>query len=187
MVIKKLANIDLRSSRKVLGGLRALILTPSLGRCGFPVSIEKDVCLRDKKTIQIGRNVYIKQGTQILGDVAIDDDVFIGRFCDIGKNTILSKGVTLADYVCILGDTHDHSNLEKRAGSMYSPGTKMIGEGAWIGYRVLILPQVRHIGKGVVIGAGSVVTKDIPDGAIVAGNPAREIKNKSTALSTRSL
>ncbi|MEJ2705060.1 MAG: CatB-related O-acetyltransferase, partial [Sedimentisphaerales bacterium] len=51
----------------------------------------------------------------------------------------------------------------------------VIGNDVWVGQNVLILPKVRRIGDGAVIGAGAVVTKDVPDYAIVAGNPA-EIK-----------
>ncbi|UBK27605.1 maltose O-acetyltransferase [Clostridium perfringens] len=50
-----------------------------------------------------------------------------------------------------------------------------IGDGCWIGARVIILPGVT-IGKGVVIGAGAVVSKNIPDYAVVVGNPAKIIK-----------
>ncbi len=54
-----------------------------------------------------------------------------------------------------------------------------IGDYTWVGHNVIILPGVR-IGKHVIIGAGSVVTKDVPDYAIVAGNPARVIKFRNS-------
>jgi len=51
-----------------------------------------------------------------------------------------------------------------------------IGNDVWIGARAIILPSVTHIGDGAIIGAGSVVTKNVPPFAIVAGNPARLIR-----------
>lgn len=54
--------------------------------------------------------------------------------------------------------------------------TLEIGHDAWVGSRAIITPGCRRIGIGAVVGAGSVVTKDVPDFAVVAGNPARTIK-----------
>ena len=52
----------------------------------------------------------------------------------------------------------------------------VVEDDVWFGARVIILPGCKHIGKGVIVGAGAVVTKDIPDYAIVGGNPARILK-----------
>jgi len=160
---------------KIVGGARGVILKPFFKQCGFPLVVEQGVKLSNITTIEIGDWVRIRSGSQILENVKIHNNVFIGHYCDIGRNTILEDDVTLADYVCILGDTHDYSNVDKRAGKMYSLGSRTIGKGAWIGYRAIILPQVSYVGRGAIVGAGSVVTKDVPDGCIVAGNPARII------------
>jgi len=53
-----------------------------------------------------------------------------------------------------------------------------IGDDVWIGTRAIILPG-RKIGKGAIIGAGAVVTKDVPEYAIVGGNPARVIRYRN--------
>lgn len=56
-------------------------------------------------------------------------------------------------------------------------GTTLINSDVWIGARVIIMPGV-HIGTGVIIGAGAVVTKDIPDYTIATGVPARVVKQR---------
>jgi acetyltransferase-like isoleucine patch superfamily enzyme len=53
-----------------------------------------------------------------------------------------------------------------------------IGNDVWIGENTIILPNVMHIGDGAVIGAGSVVTRDVEEYSIVAGNPAKEIRKR---------
>jgi acetyltransferase-like isoleucine patch superfamily enzyme len=155
---------------KVIGICRGLLLNLFSRSGGFPIMIEHEVrFLSGAKTIEIGNWVSIRWHTQINENVKLGDNVSIGKYCDIGKNVVIEDGVTLADYVCLLGDTHHYN--------MYSPGTKVIGQGAWIGYRAIILPQVRYVGRGSIIGAGAVVTKDVQDHTIVAGNPAKVIGN----------
>ena len=73
----------------------------------------------------------------------------------------------------VLISTHDHGYDYRN-----TPIGKSleIGEGAFIGSRSIILHNCNRIGKNAVVGAGSVVTKDVPDNAIAAGNPAQVIK-----------
>jgi len=63
----------------------------------------------------------------------------------------------------------------------YEPSApSLIDDGAWIGARVILLPGVR-VGKHAVVGAGSVVTHDVPDHAVVAGSPARLVRIRKTS------
>jgi len=56
----------------------------------------------------------------------------------------------------------------------------VVGNDVWVGQNAMILPNVKSIGDGAVIGAGAVVTKDVPDFAVVSGNPAKVIKYRFT-------
>lgn len=102
--------------------------------------------------VKIGRRVIISSHSFICDLVEIEDDVFIGH----GVMTI--------------NDVHPPSR--KRTGTADWKGT-LIKKGAMIGTNATILPVT--IGKYAKIGAGSVVTKDVPDYAVVAGNPAKVI------------
>lgn len=93
--------------------------------------------------------------------------------------------IELNDHCVVTGNslilTHDYSISHMFIGSlkrdphMKRKGKVIIGENAFVGANCIILPGC-NIGKNSVVGAGSVVTKDVPDNTIVAGNPARKVK-----------
>ena len=108
------------------------------------------------KNIKIGKRVFINAGCQFQdqGGIEIGDDVLIG------PQTIIA---TL---------NHD-PNPEKRGGMIPKP--VRIGNKVWLGARVTICPGLT-IGEGAIVGAGAVVTKDVPPRTVVAGAPAKIIK-----------
>lgn len=126
--------------------------------CGKNVNVEKGANFGTGKGISIGDNSGIGVNTHVRGPLSIGKDVMMGP------------------EVIILTTSHKFENLSL---PMWQQGNVIkgvsIGNDVWIGTRVIILSGVT-VGDGVIIAAGSIVTKDIPDFAVVAGNPARIIK-----------
>jgi acetyltransferase-like isoleucine patch superfamily enzyme len=107
--------------------------------------------------INIGKNVFINHGCSFLdlGGITIEDDVLIGP------------------NVQLITENHPINPAERK--SLDLKGI-LIRKNAWIGAGAIILPGVT-VGKNSVVAAGSVVTKDVPDDVVVAGVPAKIVKN----------
>lgn len=97
--------------------------------------------------------------------------IYAGANINIGDNVLVASDVTI--------DSSNHGiNPESKETYMWQPieaSEIVIGDNCWIGEKVIIVAGV-HIGRGCVIGAGSVVTRDVPDYCIAAGVPAKIIK-----------
>ena len=130
--------------------------------------------------MKIGKNVFISRGLDLTCayNVTIENDVDLGQCNTIQAfaNVKINRFVHTAREVSIIAGTHDNSTF----GGSSKPQDVEIGAGCWIGTRVTILGGVK-IGKGCVIGAGSVVNKDIPDFSIAAGVPCKVIKKRIPA------
>jgi acetyltransferase-like isoleucine patch superfamily enzyme len=128
--------------------------------------------------VSIGRNSFIGGGTFIsIENIAIGNDVMISWGCTVMDNnahSLVSKerqndvkdwarGINEGN----VGKYKDWSNVKS--------GKITIKDAAWIGFNCIILKGVT-IGKGAVVGSGSIVTKDVPDYNVVAGNPATFIR-----------
>jgi sugar O-acyltransferase (sialic acid O-acetyltransferase NeuD family) len=119
-------------------------------RTNFPNFIHPRVCRYP--------SLVIGKGNVILPNAVLDAAVTVGDFCIVNNNATLSHNVTLEDFVHV-------------AINAAVSGGVSIGEGALIGAGSVILPELK-IGKWAVVGAGAVVTKNVPDYAVVYGNPA---------------
>ncbi|PKL18933.1 MAG: hypothetical protein CVV49_03575 [Spirochaetae bacterium HGW-Spirochaetae-5] len=100
----------------------------------------------------------------------------IGKFCSIADNvTIFLGGNHRSDWITTYPFVSFFKDAKLYTGHPATKGDVIIGNDVWIGYGVCIMSGCR-IGDGVVVGANSVITKDIPPYSIVAGNPARVVR-----------
>ncbi|MBS4223347.1 CatB-related O-acetyltransferase [Lederbergia citrea] len=117
--------------------------------------------IKNSKNIFIGENSYINGGFLIAGNKS---SIIIGKSCLISFN------------VHIRTDMHNYINWSYPIIDQgHSEKDIIIEDDVWIGFGAQIMPGVK-IGTGAVVGAGSIVTKDIPQYAVVAGVPAKVIK-----------
>ena len=147
--------------------------------------------LGGKEFISIGDNCRFCKGVRLFATNSIsgnDSILEIGNCCTIGQYSYITavnhikigENLLTGAYVLITDNSHGSSNWEdmqlppaKRR--LSSKGSVTIGNNVWIGDKATILPNV-SIGDGCIIGANSVVTKDIPSYCVAAGNPAIIIK-----------
>lgn len=138
---------------------RAKFIKKFFGKTGEKVNVETPFCCDYGFNIEVGENFFANYGCIIL-DV---NKVKIGKNCFLAPN------------VAIYSATHPVRAEERYNGVEYGfPVT--IGDNCWIGGGAVICPGVT-IGDNVVVGAGSVVVKDVPSNVVVAGNPAKIIRN----------
>lgn len=150
-------------------------------------------CITDVKLgkgVQIFKfvNIYgctIGDGTKVGSFVEIQKGATVGMNCKISSHTFICEGVHIADNVFVGHNVTFINDLFPRAineqGNLQTEENwtcieTFIAEGASIGSSVTILCGIR-IGRNAVIGAGSVVIKDVPDNTVYAGNPAKMIRS----------
>lgn len=124
--------------------------------------IARDCFFDRPECVSFGNNVFVNRKCQFHVGSSNDAKIDIGDSVWIGMD------------VCFICPTHDIGLSNQRAGKATYYGIN-VGDGTWIGGRSTILPGV-NIGKGCIIAAGSVVTKDVPDNTMVGGVPAKQLK-----------
>jgi acetyltransferase-like isoleucine patch superfamily enzyme len=148
--------------------------------------------------VEVGENVKIFKfvnmygctigdGTKVGSFVEIQKGAIIGKNCKISSHTFICEGVKIGDGVFVGHNVSFINDLFPRSvnadGSMQTDADwtvvdTLIGDYSSIGTGATILGGIR-IGKNVLIGAGAVVTKDVPDNAVAVGNPAKVIRYQS--------
>jgi acetyltransferase-like isoleucine patch superfamily enzyme len=147
----------------------------------FPSSIVRTAYLRHGLGLHIGKQTFIHMGCHFEGDkITIGDNSVIGRDCFLGGNggaLIIKNNVSITARTYIFCASHD-LNSPTFAGTYEDV---VIEDYAWIGAAAMITPGVT-IGKGAVLGAVAVATKDIPEFTVWAGVPAKQIGTRNRDL-----
>ncbi len=151
------------------------------------VCIADDVTLGQNVKLSKFINLYgceIGENTKIGAFVEVQKNAFIGRNCKISSHTFVCEGVTIEDDVFVgHGVTFVNDSYPRAVNPSGTLQTEqdwkvektLVKRGASIGSGATILANVT-IGERAIVGAGAVVTKDVPDNAIVAGNPSKFLR-----------
>ena len=175
------------SGRNVVFGQGVVLRHPGKIRLGNDVTIDDLVVLDAKGTgnrgIDVGDGVFIGRGTILSckdGDIVLGDHVNVGFHSEIFSGSRVSVGRygLFAAYTYLVGGGHEF----ERAGLavLEQPRSSRgiaLGDNVWLGTGAKVLDGVR-IGSDVVVGAGAVVTSDLPDGVVAAGMPARILRGR---------
>ncbi|MBS4069011.1 MAG: acyltransferase [Sulfurimonas sp.] len=147
--------------KSILRKVYVLYLRKALGSIGDNSWISPFGTYLNKKKIEIGNRVYIGKGA----------------FLSASDGIIVGSGVAIGPEFMVMGGDHKFDVVGKRLHELTAGGDNrkiVIEDDVWIGARVTLLKGAK-IGEGAIVGACSLVTKDIPPYTIYAGNPAKRI------------
>lgn len=125
-----------------------------------------------------GKNLRVKKGAEISLNARVGNNSELGTRCMIQSNVYLGDDVIMGPDVKIYSRNHKYEDLEipiRLQGKNYYE--TFVGNDVWIGANVIILAGCK-VGNHVIIAAGAVVTKDVPDWSIIGGVPAKVIKKR---------
>jgi len=173
------------AGRGVIYGRGLVLRHPGKISIGERVSIDDDVLLdasgAGERGISLGDGVIVSRSCVLQGKTG---PLTIGNRADIGCNCIFSSvsGIEIGQSTLIAGHCYigggryrsDRLEIPMMDQGMYSEGPVILGDDVWLGAGVIVLDGVR-IGRGSIVGAGSVVTREIPEYSVAVGVPARVI------------
>lgn len=143
---------------------------------GCNIAIGNDVIIRRNSTIAAQTQYF---GQKLSSAIIIEDGVDLGEdtFITASNRIVIGRNSLFGRMVTVTDNSHGATTMDDLSKAPHmrkviSKGEVVIGENVWIGDKATILPGV-HIGKGAVVGANAVVTKDVPPFSVVGGIPAR--------------
>jgi acetyltransferase-like isoleucine patch superfamily enzyme len=173
--------------RNVSFGAGVVLRHPGKIRIGDDVALD-DGCVLDAKGsdnrgIEIGSRVFLGRHTLLAckeGDIVLEDGVNISYNCVVFSASSVRIGAEtlLAAYVYVVGGGHDFDRVDLPVVQQARPSRGIVvGPGGWLGAGAIVLDGVT-IGPNAIVGAHAVVTQDVPPFAIVAGAPARVVRDR---------
>lgn len=173
---------------RILVRAYTIVIRSQFGSWGAGSYIEFGAKLMFPALVVVGKNVHISEHAWLnakddrldgMPTLTIGDGTYIGRFAHINawRQVTIEENVLIADRVFISDADHKCKDIKVPVilqGDAFK-GEVLIKAGSWLGVGVVILPGV-IVGRNAVVAANSVVTKDVPDYAVVGGIPAKVIK-----------
>lgn len=154
-----------KSTMPVIGKLakclRRLCAEHLFAHCGKKINVEQGAYFGNGKHFNVGELVGLGK-----------------NFCCHNRIVVMHNHIIMGEDVLFQGGGHvyDEVNVPMGQSGNLPPSPLEVCDDVWIGARAIILPGCKRIGAHSIIGAGAVVTKDVPDYAIVGGNPAKIIR-----------
>jgi acetyltransferase-like isoleucine patch superfamily enzyme len=161
-----------------------------LRRSGTGIRIHRSVDVRSPERLELGDDVFVDANVVLhcggMDWSPSDGGIRIGSGGYVGPNSVLfgAAGIEIGDAVLIspgvVITSHQHTYADSDADISHQPldfGRVVIERNVWIGANATVLPGVR-LGEGSIVGAGSVVTKDVPPRTVVAGVPAGILRDR---------
>lgn len=148
------------------------------------LSPEAAIISEKEKHLVLGNHSYVAAHAYITGAVQLGDHCTVNPFVTLRGPIKMGQGVRIGAYACLIAQNHGFSRTDIPVyRQLHTSRGITIGDDVWIGSHVLIMDGV-SVGNHVVIAGGAVVTKDVPDYAIVGGNPARIIRMRSRQVAS---
>lgn len=132
--------------------------------------------IKYKGFVRVGKHTVFNKGFFI----EIGKNVQFGPYCHVAADVRLGDNILMGGHVYFVGKCDHIFDVPGQLiwdGDRQNCGTTIIEDDVWIGYNSIILSGV-HIGRGSIVAAGSVVTKDVPSCEIWGGNPARKLRDR---------